>query len=75
MVTALVECGVQLPRSEGYLTEQLDDYAMALVTLLPKLGARQIVQHPSHLRSLFEESCYKLDATTCLAIFADTVQR
>lgn len=75
MVTALLECHVHLPRSESYLTEYTDTYGDALVNILPRLGGRLVVDHPSQLRTLFEDSCHRADAATCLATFADTVHR
>ena len=75
MVTALVECHVQLPRAESYLTEQADEYGVSLVQLLPSVGGRDIVRHPRYLQTLLEDSCQSTNAANYLASFADMIRR
>ena len=75
MVKALVECQIQLPRSENYLTSQADEYGEC-VAREPTL-ARQgyIICHPRFLQDLFESACNQPGWLDMLKNFADTVHR
>jgi len=75
MVKALVECQIQLPRSENYITAQADEYGECVAREVPFLRQGYIIDHPRFLQDLFENACNQPGWLDMLKNFADTVHR
>lgn len=75
MVKALVECQIQLPRSENYLTEQADQYGEQVAGEIHFLQQGYVIGHPRFLQDLFESACNQPGWLDMLKNFADTVHR
>ena len=75
MVKALVECQIQLPRSENYLTAQADEYGESVARQVPLLPKGYVVGHLPFLQSLFEDACNQAGWLDMLKNFAETVHR
>ena len=75
LVTALVNCSVQLPRPLTHLAAAFDQYGLVVAKRLPDLSQNEQMAHPGGHQSLLENACRGLELHHALPHFADAVNR